>query len=86
MKISDDQIMKSLAYLRAHPFGARRRTTRSSERVATEMYVPYVTKLPNVRRELVGHLRQDVTSGHYAVSPDHVAEKMIGRAISDMLR
>lgn len=47
-------------------------------------YAAQARQLPDVRPERVAALREAVRSGHYDVSPDAVAAKLIERILADM--
>jgi len=93
MKISREQAEESLRYLRqAREGGAERseqRRPREAPQVSPDEIAKVVSRFSDAdecRQALVAELRRELEGNSYEVPSDWVAEKLVGRLVSDRLR
>ncbi|RJQ54098.1 MAG: flagellar biosynthesis anti-sigma factor FlgM [Actinobacteria bacterium] len=91
MKISNDQITRVIRYLQEGGAAAPVSSVQDedgivlpADAVLIDTVMRRLKEVPDVRRERVRQIKARLPT--YDVPPDAIAEKMIGRAIGDLLR
>lgn len=87
MKISREQAESSLRYLRETPppDSPLRQVPTISDREIEHVKAAW-DDLDEFRRAMVEDLQRELSDSNYAVPPDWVADKLVGRIVSDRLR
>ena len=87
MKISREQAESSLKYLRETPppDSPLRAVPDVSDREIESVKNGW-DDLDDLRREMVADIRRELSDANYEVPPDWVADKLVGRIVSDRLR
>lgn len=86
MIISEKQIKQSIKYLRTTQPKKTEGISLRAQKYDISLIREEINKLPPTRNPRLGVIKESLAQRRYSISSHQVAEKIIGRALSDKIR